>query len=156
MRSRAWPAAASALASMSAISRTIRPVCNANAVQEPTNPPPPMMLTFILLSRLSKRRNDAIGDRLNERLLIADGRRLAIVCRGSDARLLRHLRSHRRRRLEGLPLDPGILPTMAEHVVCADVAVFHLWLEPRIGESPFLFQVEQLAGLLLSEVIDLS
>ncbi len=41
------PPAPSALASIKAISRTMRPVCKANAVHEPTSPAPPIMLTFM-------------------------------------------------------------------------------------------------------------
>src|SRR5207244_1472334 len=51
-RSSAWPETNSALTSNRAISRTTPPVCKAKAAQEPTSPPPPIMLTFILRSEV--------------------------------------------------------------------------------------------------------
>src|SRR5260370_34070505 len=45
-KSSAWPSAKSLLASMRQIWLTRPEHCRANAVQLPTNPPPPMMETF--------------------------------------------------------------------------------------------------------------
>src|SRR4051794_22189298 len=90
-RSSAWPSAISALASIIAISRTTRPVCSANPVQEPTKPPPPMMETFMVLIQKQGRHSretelnycrllavdrceHAIGNEFHERFLIHSAR----------------------------------------------------------------------------------
>src|SRR5260370_263444 len=46
-RSSACPWASSAFASIKQMLLTMPPHCKANAVELPTNPPPPMMLTFM-------------------------------------------------------------------------------------------------------------
>src|SRR5262249_16596721 len=59
-KSRAWPLATSAFASIRLIRRTIPPHWSANAALDPTRPPPPIIVTFIRHSLLDMRRRRRI------------------------------------------------------------------------------------------------
>src|SRR5690606_7410195 len=82
--SRAWPAAKSALTSSRAISRATPPHCSANPAQEPTSPPPPIMLTFIANLSLQLL-HDLFGNQFHQLFLVdaTSPSRLARSCRGT-------------------------------------------------------------------------
>ena len=63
--------------------------------------------------------------------------------------------SHRRRFVERSHADAGVGPAAAEDVVGTDVAILHALLEAGIAEAPLLLEVQQLAGFVFGEVIDL-
>src|SRR4051794_24934355 len=69
IRSSASPIASCSLASRRWISETIPAHWSANAALEPTRPPPPMMLTFIVYFRTEDPAAEPLGSRLRTRAL---------------------------------------------------------------------------------------
>src|SRR5262245_25750587 len=135
-RSVAWPSARSLLASMRQMLLTTPPHCRANAVELPTSPPPPMMLTFMedprrVSHRACERRHHLIGDRPDELLHVR-------CCR--DIPVTAHLA------VAHLALASGLLRLLiatTERIVRAQVAVLAT-VETDIVVTQTFLEIEQL------------